>query len=215
MKEIKSFPYSASHSSHTLTTEEPREAEVLLGSILRCIRVTQELHAPTHMHGSQAFPHYAISWNVLPLQTTLGLLPHLAEVPMHSPSKTHKQATHTEKGSLQDRSCGRWLASLACMHSQKAVRAMSESLEEVRREGLCGRGWWRRSSHSCHSDWISDSGLWLSATEQESWTEIWGVGVHYHQSLQLAKGGNSTMGWLTNSFHPTASGLWEGKEVKV
>lgn len=61
IKEIKSFPYSASHSSQVLTTEEPREAEILLGSIPRCIRVTQELHTPTHMHDSQAFPHYAIS----------------------------------------------------------------------------------------------------------------------------------------------------------
>lgn len=93
MKEIKKFPYSASHSSRVLTTEGYREAEILLGSILRCIRVAQELHTPIHMHESQAFPHYAISWNVLPLQTSLGLFTYLVEVPRHSPSKTHKQTT--------------------------------------------------------------------------------------------------------------------------
>lgn len=116
-------------------------------------------------------PHYAISWNVLPLQTSLGLFPHLAEVSMHSPSKTHKQATHIDRGSLQDRGCGRWLACLpACI-----PRKQWESCQRVwrrwgakDREGLCGRGWWRRSSHSCQSDWISDSGLWLTATGQES-----------------------------------------------
>lgn len=64
-----------------------------------------------------------------------GPFPNFAEVPMHSPSKTHKQATHTDREPLQDRSWGRWLARLACMHAQEAVRAMSGTLEEVRSQG--------------------------------------------------------------------------------